>query len=128
MPAQEEVAAQPAVEVLDDRTGADDVLGHRVHGFLEIIEAVAESLPQRRLLLPPLERGDLIRMLERIADAQLALAREREQSGAGLVAKAPRRRVDDPQERRARFLLCSLERRLRRRWHDARHGELGRAV
>src|SRR5438477_2595797 len=69
MPAQEEVAAQPAVEVLDDRTGADDVLGHRVHGFLEIIEAVAESLPQRRLLLPTLRLAWVQRLeFEQCAD------------------------------------------------------------
>src|SRR5712692_926073 len=50
--AQEEVVTQSAVEVLDDRTGADDVLGQVAHGFLEGVEAVAELLAQRRFFWP----------------------------------------------------------------------------
>ena len=50
--AQEEVTAQSAVDVLDDRTGADDVLGQLTHGCLELVEARAELLTQRRFFLP----------------------------------------------------------------------------
>src|SRR5713101_2213847 len=50
--AQEEVAAQSAVDVLDDRTGADDMVRYVTHGFAQVVEMVAEFLPQRRFLLP----------------------------------------------------------------------------
>lgn len=52
MSAQAEVGAQPAVEVVDERTGADDVRGQVVHGLLAVLEVVAELLAQRRLFLP----------------------------------------------------------------------------
>ena len=42
--AQEKVVAQSAVDILDDRTGADDALGQVVHGFIEVVKAVAELL------------------------------------------------------------------------------------
>src|SRR5260370_34705282 len=50
--AQEEVTAQSAIDVLDDRTGAYDLVRHATHGFAQVVEMVAEFLPQRRLLLP----------------------------------------------------------------------------
>src|SRR5260370_26977549 len=50
--AQEEVAAQSPIDVLDDRTGAYDMVRHVTHGFAQVVEMVAEFLPQRRFLLP----------------------------------------------------------------------------
>src|SRR5260370_35927843 len=50
--AQEEVAAQSAIDVLDDRTGAYDMVRHVTHGFAQVVEMVAEVLPQRRFLVP----------------------------------------------------------------------------
>lgn len=61
--AQEEVAAQPAVEVLDDRAGADDLLAQGAHGLLDAMEAAAQSSPQRQLL-PPAQRLARVQLLD----------------------------------------------------------------
>jgi len=50
--AQEKVAPQSAVDVLDDRTGTDGLVGEFVRGLLKVVKAVAELLTQCRFFLP----------------------------------------------------------------------------
>ena len=52
-----------------------------------------------RFLLALLDVGDLAGLGERLAETDLALAREGEERGPALVAEAPRRRVHDASER-----------------------------
>lgn len=49
---QEQVVTHAAVDVLDDRTGADDAVGQIGDCLLEGIETVTELWTQRRFFLP----------------------------------------------------------------------------
>src|SRR5258705_9908461 len=49
---QEKIVAQSAVEVLDDRAGADDLFAQGAYGLLQRVEAVTQSCTQRYLFLP----------------------------------------------------------------------------
>ena len=61
--AQEEISAQATVDVLDDRTGANNAVSQVVHGSLKVVKLVAELLAQRRFFLPT-ERLVLVEGLE----------------------------------------------------------------
>src|SRR5713226_2177704 len=64
--AQEKVAAQPAVDVLDDRAGTHDLL---TQGLLDLVETAMQPLAQGRLFLPK-QRQTLVERLqvEQVAD------------------------------------------------------------
>ena len=67
-----------------------------------------------RVLLAPRNRGDHLRFLERLTDAYLVLASDREQCGARLVAEAARRGVEHARESE-RVLRISDEPQVRKR-------------
>ena len=52
MAAEEEIVSEPAVKVLDYRTGAGCAIGQFSDGHTELKETVAESLAQRGLAWP----------------------------------------------------------------------------
>src|SRR5450755_925773 len=68
-PTQEKVVAQSAVDVLDDRTGADHPLAQVTHGLFERVESATQMFAQGRFFLPT-ERLAFVQSLqvEQVAD------------------------------------------------------------
>src|SRR5271165_6671941 len=62
-PTQEEVASQSAVDVLDDRTGADDLRAQARHGLFQSMETAMQAFLQPRLLVP-IQRLALVQRLQ----------------------------------------------------------------
>src|SRR5271157_5432856 len=52
LPTQEKVASQPAVDVLDDRTGTHHLLAQSTHRLLHRVETATQLFTQGRLFLP----------------------------------------------------------------------------
>ena len=82
-PTQEKVVAQPTVDVLDDRTGADDLLAQVTHGLLQRMETIPQALSQRRLLLP----AERLALVQRLQVEQFANAGDRRRKLGGEIGQ-----------------------------------------
>ena len=77
--AEGEVVPQPAVEVLDQGTGADGALGQCVDGLVEVVETLLELLAEFGLALPA-ARVDVAQVL---ATQQFAEGSDRDLESSG---------------------------------------------
>ena len=77
--AEGEVVPQPAVEVLDQGTGADGALGQFADGFVEVVETLLELLAEFGRALPAARVG----VAQVLATQQLAERRDGDLESSG---------------------------------------------